>query len=186
MKRRLFLKHAAIAPAVGLAKNWSAKAGGQAGTGPKAVPELPPTSERGRYHPGRIQNEYSLFLPGEREALKNSPRVSQIEACSVKARLGGEEKSLKLGDAIGGWRLVAALPWLNGIATAVFEKHVTHQGAIVYVTEAGEIAHIPKRVGDLSRIRPRPTDSPHGVKFERPQPYVPGPERSGGLHPELG
>jgi len=176
MKRRLFLKHAAIAPAIGLAMNKSAKAGGQAGTGPKTAPELPPASERGRYRPGRIQNEYSLFLPGEREALKNSPRVSQIQACSVKARLGSEEKSLKLGDAIGGWRLVAVLPWLNGIATAAFEKHVTHQGAIAYVTEAGEIAHIPKRVGDLSKIRPRPTNSPHGVKFERPQPYVPGPD----------
>ena len=179
MRRRLFLKHAAIAPAIGLALNSSAETGRQASSGQKTTVNLPSASERGRYHPGRIPNEYSLFLPGEREALKNSPRVLQIEPGLVKARVGSAEKNLKPGDAIEGWRLVTVLPWLNGTATAVFEKHVTHQGAIAYVTEAGEIANIPKRIGDLSEIRPRPTSSPHGVKFERPWPYVPGPDLLG-------
>jgi hypothetical protein len=135
----------------------------------------PSESERGLYHPGWIPNEYSLFLPGEREALKNSPRVSEIHAGLVKALLGSEGKDLKPGDTIGGWQLLVVLPRENGVATAVFEKHVTHQGAIAYVTEAGEIANIPKRIGELSKIRPRPTNSPHGAKFERPNsPYMPG------------
>src|SRR5207245_4495038 len=79
-------------------------------------------------------------------------------------------------ESLGGWQLVAILSWLNGTPTAVFEKHVTHQGAIAYVTQMGEIAHIPKRIGDLSKIRPRPSDTPHGVKLERPARYVPGPD----------
>ncbi len=176
MRRRLFLKHAAFVPAVGLANGWTAETAVQADTVAKTGTNLPLASERGRYHPGRIPNEYSLFLPGEREALKNSPRVSQLQAGTVLGRLGSEEKKLRPGEAIGGWRLVTVLPRLNGTATAVFEKHVTHQGAIAYVTEAGEIANIPKRIGDLSKIRPRPTSTPHGIKFERPRPYVPGPD----------
>jgi len=176
MRRRLFLKHAAIAPAIGLANSWAAQTAMHDKKEPKTNAGLPSNSEHGRYHPGRIPNEYSLFLPGERESLKNSPRVSHIQAGLVKARLGSEEKNLKPGDAIGGWRLVTILPWLNGTATAVFEKHVTHRGAIAYVTETGEIANIPKQIGDLSKVRPRPTNSPHGVKFERPRQYTPGPD----------
>ncbi len=131
---------------------------------------------KGRYRPGRILNEYSLFLPGEREALQQAPRVAAIRGNIGSARLASEAKDLRLGESLAGWQLVAILPWLNGVATAVFEKHVTHQGAIVYVTEDGEIARVPKRLGDLSKIRPRPTDTPHGVKFERPARYVPGPD----------
>jgi len=133
---------------------------------------LPP----GGYKPGRIPNEYSLYLPGEREALQNSPSVVAIEDRVVAARLGSETKKLKAGESLDGWQLVAVLPWLNGVPTAVFEKHVTHQGAIAYVTEMGEIARLPKRIGDLSKIRPRPTSTPHGVKLERPARYVPGPD----------
>ena len=94
-------------------------------------------------------------------------------------RWGNEKKTMAVGEVIGGWQLVAILPWLNGVATAVFEKHVTHQGAIVYVTEMGEITRIPKRIGDLSHIRPRPTSNPHNVKLERPEKYVPGPDVCG-------
>lgn len=38
-----------------------------------------------------------------------------------------------------------------------------------------EIASIPKRIGDLSQIRPRPTSTPYNIKLERPRQYVPGP-----------
>ncbi len=166
MKRRSFLKHVAAVPALSAA----ARLAGQVGA-TQASP-LP----HGRYHPGRIPNEYNLFLPGEREALRDSPRVDSFASGAVTARLGGEAKTLKAGKSIGAWQLVTILPWLNGTATAVFEKHVTHQGAIAYVTEMGEIANIPKRIGDLSKIRPRPTHTPHGMKFERPARYVPGPD----------
>ncbi len=169
MKRRTFLKHAATIPALG------ATLGGVSDAKPRVEEKLP----RGRYKPGRIENEYSLFLPGEREALATSPRVTAFGNATVTARLGPETKTLRTGDSLGGWQLVAILPWLNGAATAVFEKHVTHQGAIVYVTEMGEIARLPKRIGDLSKIRPRPTSTPHGVKFERPMRYVPGPDVAG-------
>jgi len=137
--------------------------------------ELP----RGRYQPGRVPNEYSLLLPVERDALKNTPRVSRIEGRVVTARWGEEERSVRVGESIAGWQLVTILPWLNGTPTAVFEKHVTHQGAIAYITEMGEIAQIPKRVGDLAKIQPRPTNTPHGIKLERPAQYIPGPDVAG-------
>ena len=171
MKRRSFLKRAAAVPALGAAPRLSALASPPDG----ARPSLP----RGPYTPGRIPNEYSLYLPGERDALAKSPAVIAFDGDKVKASLGSETKSLAVGESLDGWRLVANLSWLNGTATAVFEKHVTHQGAIAYVTEMGEIAHIPKRIGDLSRIRPRPTSNPHGVKLDRPTRYVPGPDVCG-------
>jgi hypothetical protein len=176
MKRRSFLKQAATFPAAVAATHLGrvdARTEGGADTAQK-----PPSVPRGRYTPGRIANEYSLYLPGEREALAEAPRVTRI-ADGVTASLGRETRHLKARDEIAGWRLVAVLGWLNGIATAVFEKHVTHQGAIVYVTEEGEIARIPKRIGDLSRIRPRETSTPHGVRLERPARYDPGPDLCG-------
>jgi hypothetical protein len=178
MKRRSFLKRAAAVPAAAVAARLPAYADSHAdgaGVNVKLQRSLP----AGKYRPGRILNEYSLFLRGEREALANAPKVAAISAETLKARADHEWRELKTGESIAGWRLVAVLPWLNGTATAVFEKHVTHQGALVYVTEQGEIARIPKRIGDLSKIRPRPVDNPHGVKLERPARYVPGPDVCG-------
>lgn len=173
MRRRSFLKHAAALPAVSSA----VIAGQAAASQPKR--EEKSSLEPGRYTPGNIPNEYSLFLPGEKEALADSPRVTSVERESVAAHHGTVSRSLRVGDSISGWQLAAVLPWLNGTPTAVFEKHVTNQGAIVYVTATGEIARIPKRIGDLSKIHPRPTDTPHGVKFERPTRYVSGPDLLG-------
>lgn len=166
MKRRSFLKSAAAAPVLGVATALVSTARSQ------GTRELP----KGKYHPGRIPNEYSLFLPGERGALRMTPSVSSVAPGEVSAQLGATSRTLKVGESIEGWQLVATLPWLNGVPTAVFEKHVTHRGAISYVTEMGEIAHIPKHVGDLSKVRPRPTNTPQGVRFERPARYVPGPD----------
>jgi hypothetical protein len=169
MKRRSFLKQSVAAPAWAniAAKTLRAEAKGTIGI---------PT---GPYAPGRIVNEYNLLLPGEREDLRKSPRVASFGEGNLKAILDNATRTLAPGESIGGWQLVAILPWLNGSATAVFEKHVTHQGAIAYVTEAGEIASIPKRVGDLAQIRPRPTNTPHAVKLERPAQYVPGADVCG-------
>lgn len=169
MKRRSFLKQSVAAPAWAniAAKTLRAEAKGTIGI---------PT---GPYAPGRIVNEYNLLLPGEREDLRKSPRVASFGEGNLKAILDNATRTLAPGESIGSWQLVAILPWLNGSATAVFEKHVTHQGAIAYVTEAGEIASIPKRVGDLAQIRPRPTNTPHAVKLERPAQYVPGADVCG-------
>ena len=172
MRRRSFLKRAAAAPALGLGIARKTP-------GARETPARRGAASLPRYQPGRIPNEYDLFLPGEREALQDSPRVASFEGNTVAARWGGEARTLKAGESIGGWQLVAVLPWLNGVATAVFEKHVTHQGAIAYVTPMGEIAHIPKRIGDLAKIRPRPTSAPHGIKLERPAHYTPGPDVAG-------
>jgi hypothetical protein len=169
MKRRTFLQNTVVAPTC-------------AGLAAYVLNEKAPAASglpRGPYTPGRIDNEYNLLLPGEREALKDSPRAVSFVGGKVAVKLGSEKKTMGVGEVIKGWQLVAILPWLNGISTAVFEKHVTHQGAIVYVTEVGEIARIPKRIGDLSRIRPRPTNTPHDVKLERPREYVPGPDICG-------
>jgi len=169
MKRRAFLQHAVAAPVY--ASVTTSALNDQA----KGADELP----AGRYTPGRIVNEYNLLLPGEREQLRNSPRVIAFSAGKATATWDKEKKTIGAGETIGGWQLVAIIPWLNGVPTAVFEKHLTHQGAIAYVTEMGEIAGIPKRIGDLSRIRPRPINTPHNVKLERPAKYVPGPDVCG-------
>ncbi|MBB5330303.1 hypothetical protein [Tunturiibacter gelidoferens] len=133
----------------------------------------------GTYAPGRIPNEFSLLLPGEREALKNAPTVSAIANEDVTAKAGGHTGHLKPGDALDGWMLITIVD-MNGVETAVFEKHVTHRGAIAYVTaERGTIACIPKQIGDLSKIRPRPTNTPDGVKLERTAQYIPGPDAAG-------
>ena len=39
--------------------------------------------------------------------------------------------------------------------------------------------HIPKYIGDISRVRPRPTNTSHGVRFERTAQYIPGPDIPG-------
>ena len=169
MKRRDFLQHATAVPALSAFAPQIIKA------------EAPITANlpAGGYSPGRIVNEYNLLLPGERVALNNPPRVLSFSGGKLTASWGSEQKTLAAGEAIGGWQLLLIIPRLNGNPTAVFEKHVTHQGAIVYLTEMGEIARIPKRIGDLSRIRPRPINTPHKVKLERPAQYVPGPDVCG-------
>lgn len=89
------------------------------------------------------------------------------------------KKWLRIGDSVDGWRLLTVAD-LNGAATAVFEKHVTHRGAVAYVTEErGVIASIPKIVGRVSSIRPRPVSTPGGVRLERTARYIPGPDVSG-------
>jgi hypothetical protein len=144
-----------------------------------ADPQEARTLLKGQYSPGRIPNEYSLLLPGERQALATEPFVDRIDPGAVAARVGREQRSIGAGESLDGWELKAVAD-MNGTATAVFEKHVTHQGAIVFVTESeGVILRIPKRIGSLAKIRPRPTSSPPGVRFTRHVPYVPGPDEPG-------
>lgn len=139
------------------------------------------TQTRGSYAAARIPNEFSLFLPGEEESLKTAPSVSRIGGGELTATLGGRSASLGQGDFMEGWQLLS-IGNMNGVETAVFEKHVTHRGAIAYVTESrGTIALIPKEVGDLSKVRPRPVNTSRGVRFERNAQYVPGPDIPG-LH----
>ena len=97
----------------------------------------------------------------------------------MRAAFGREGNTIKVGEQVNGWSLLSVAD-INGTATAVFEKHVTHQGAIVYVTESeGVIARIPKGIGDLSAIRPRPVNTPDGVKLERALHFNPGPDVAG-------
>jgi len=137
------------------------------------------TQPRGTNAAAQIPNEFSLFLPGEEESLKTAPTISKIGGDELTATLGGRSASLGQGDFMEGWQLLA-MGSMNGVETAVFEKHVTHRGAIAYVTEnRGTIAQIPKQVGDLSKVRPRPVNTSQGVRFERNAQYVPGPDIPG-------
>jgi hypothetical protein len=137
------------------------------------------TIKSGSYAPGRIPNEYSLFLPGEKEALDKAPSISTISRAGLMAKLGTRSLQMRVGDSLDGWQLLTIAD-MNGVSTAVFEKHVTHRGAIAYVTEdRGTIALIPKHIGDLSKIRPRPINASNDVRLERPPHYVPGPDKSG-------
>jgi hypothetical protein len=171
MKRRSFLKGVAASLPGGVSL------GSTLAEQNLEIPKLP----KGTYRPGSIVNEYTAFLPGEK-ALLNQPveiRHPHLDFLGVEAKVASEQRALRIGQSIQGWKLLAILPWHNGLPTAVFEKHVTHQGSIVFVNEEREIARIPKQIGDLSKIKPRPTDSPHGMKFVRPVKFTPGPDQLG-------
>ncbi|MGH9652606.1 MAG: hypothetical protein ACRD6B_03975, partial [Bryobacteraceae bacterium] len=126
------------------------------------------------YTPGRIPNEYSLFLPGEKEALAHTPKVTRVESGSVW--IEGSSQPLRPGQTTGGWFVLSVFE-INGDETAIFEKNVTYQGAIIYMTRnEGVILRIPKRLGYLSHVRPRPINA-KAVRFTRQTPYHPGPDR---------
>jgi len=133
-----------------------------------------------RYAAKRIPNEYSLLLPGEAEALANAPAVSGFSGGTVLVTppTGGARR-LRSGEEIAGWRLVALMGDFNGTPTAVFEKHVAHRGAIVYITELGEIARIPKGIGDLANIRPRPINATPAGRLVRQANYPAQPDKPG-------
>ena len=134
------------------------------------------------YAPGRIPNEYALLLPGEADALARAPSVSAFQADTVLATTPGgplPARRLRAGEEIGGWRLVALLGDLDGAPTAVFEKHVSHRGAIVYVTERGEVARVPKGIGHLANIRPRPINATPAARFTRPATFPAQPDGPG-------
>jgi hypothetical protein len=134
---------------------------------------------QGNYSPGRIPNEYTLWLPSEKQTLENTPAVSDLRGGELTARVGKTKAQVRIGELVEGWQLLT-ITEINGVRNAVFEKHVTHRGAIAFVTEdRGTIAFIPKYIGDLSRIRPRPTNTPDGIRLERPAHYVPGPDTAG-------
>ena len=143
------------------------------------MPEKAKGLRKGEYAPGRIPNEYCLFLPGERESLRSAPAVSGIKDGSLTAKVGERSAALHPGEVLDGWRLIT-IAGINGVDTAIFEKHVTHQGAIAYVTEReGTIAWIPKYIGSITRVRPRPTNTPHGIRLERAPRYIPGLDATG-------
>jgi hypothetical protein len=170
MKRRSFLKGiAATVPGVA-----AFRLPVFAQTAKVAVPQ-------GEYAPANILNEYTAFLPGEQEALSQKVDVSKIvmQDQTVDANAGGEQKTLQIGETIQGWKLLSVLPWHNGMPTAVFEKHVTHQGALLFVNAERELARIPKQIGDLSKIKPRELAAPPGMKFERPPKITHGPDKLG-------
>ena len=168
MKRRSFLKLLAVAGA------GSAFAPGVCGAEVRRV-----GGAKGSYSAARIVNEYSAFLPGERAALATAPVVAEVSAAGVRLRDGPAGHLMAVGSATDGWRLVAIAD-MNGTETAVFEKHVTHRGAIAYVTaDGGTIALVPKGVGDLAKIRPREIAAPPEAQLRRPRRYVPGPDVPG-------
>ncbi len=134
-----------------------------------------------RYSPGRIPNDYALLPPGEAEELAKAPKVSGFRPDTVVAAApaAGAARGVHLGEELDGWRLVALIGDLNGRPTAVFEKHVSHRGAIVYVTEQGEVARIPKGIGDLANVRPRPINATPAGQFERQASYPAQPDKPG-------
>lgn len=141
--------------------------------------EQHPSGQRQPYTPARIVNEYSEFLPGEQAALANPPAIAEIDSSGVRLRAAAKGRLLPVGEAVDGWHLLVVLD-MNGTPTAVFEKHVTHRGAIAFVTaDRGTIALIPKGIGDLAQIRPRQVTAPADAQLRRPSHYIPGPDRPG-------
>jgi len=137
------------------------------------------SGRKGAYGPASIVNEYYEFLPGERAALATAPVITDADSMGVHLRTGTSSHTLSVGETVYGWHLLAVIG-MNGTATAVFEKHVTHRGAIAFVTaDEGTIALIPKGIGDLAKIRPRQIAAPADVQLRRRARYVPGPDVPG-------
>lgn len=137
------------------------------------------SGQKGGYAPASIVNEYYEFLTGERAALAAPPQIVGAESIGVRLKAGTSERKVSVGEAVDGWHLLAVID-INGEATAVFEKHVTHRGAIAFITVGrGTIALIPKGIGDLSKIRPRQITAPASVQLRRPARYIPGPDVPG-------
>ena len=177
--RRRFLQWAAAAAALpgGMLHLPGA---GAPGPGPAGDGTADPPGQGRRYSPGRIPNAYSLLLPGEADALARVPAATGFHPDTVVASArGGAVRPLRVGGAIDGWRLVALIADLEGEPTAVFEKRVSHRGAIVYVTERGETARIPTGVGDLANIRPRPVNATGNARFRRPASFPNQPDAPG-------
>src|SRR3954471_24839769 len=101
-------------------------AAGAAGSFGSADDLLAAPRPSGSYRPGRIVNEYSAFLPGEREALAEPPKVTALDATGAMASHAGAERKTAHGEAIAGWVLLITIE-INGVMTAVFEKHGTHR-----------------------------------------------------------
>ncbi len=132
------------------------------------------------YAPGRIPNKYSLLLPGEAEALAKAPAVSSFRSDSVLVTPpSGTGQRLRVGEGIDGWRLVALLGSVDGAPAAVLERHVSHRGVLVYAAEKGEVARIPKGIGHLSNIRPRPINATGDARFRRPATFPAQPDAPG-------
>lgn len=187
--RRQFLKWAAAASGAAIPARAFSTLSHTDSQSLAAVPSQPPLPKnqseeaaKSAHSPRRIPNEYSLFLSGEEGALAHPPSVAVFQSDNVLASVSaksGARRRMCVNDELAGWRLVALLPWLNGIPTAVFEKHVTHRGVIVYITESGELERIPKGIGDLASIHPRPINADPGKEFIRyaafpAQPDAPG------------
>lgn len=168
LDRRQFLELVAALGFTGTSRTASASS---------AVGSTPPS---GSYHPGRIPNEYSLFFPGEEISLKTTPTVKRIENGALTANVAGRSVTMRPGDQIDGWYLLGIFS-IEKESTAVFEKSVSHRGAMVYVTERkGLYGYIPRQIGQLANIRPRPTNTPHGVRLTRVAHFEPGtPDRPG-------
>ena len=168
LERRSFLKLLAVAGA-GTALD-SSVLGGDPGR---------PGAAKGTYAAATIVNEYSAFLPGEREALATAPAIVEASPLGVRLRGGPGERALAVGEAVDGWRLLTIVN-MGGVPTAVFERHVTHRGAIAFVTvDRGTIAMVPKGIGDLAKIRPREIAAPAEMQLRRPAKYVAGPDVPG-------
>ena len=78
-----------------------------------AAPDHKPS---GPYRPGRIENEYSLLLPGEAEALAKPPVVARLAAGSAMVRAGEKETTLAVGEHADGWMLLEVGD-INGVGT---------------------------------------------------------------------
>ena len=185
INRRFFLLRSAIFTAAALplrALEGAAGAPAHAPAGP-STQAGPAASASHGYAPAHIENEYSLLLPGEAGSLATPPAVWDIQAERVLAAEHGGARAgarrIHLGEEIGGWRLLALFPLLNGKPAAVFEKHASHRGAVVYLNEQGTVLRIEKGVGDLANIRPRPIAAPYGARFERPASFPAQPDTPG-------
>jgi len=162
MERRSFFK---LLAAAGLA------------TQAEMIPLFAAATAPGTYRAAAIPNDYYRFLPGEREALAEAPSATAIVSGIV--HLAGGSRHIEAGATEDGWLLVTVLE-INGTATAVFEKRVTHRGAIAYVTaDRGTIAILPTFIGDIATITPRPVAAPADKQLRRTRNWVPGPDLPG-------
>ena len=135
LNRRHFLKAAASAASIS-----AAAADAQ---------EPRPGSKRAAgksYAPNRIVNDYSRFLPGEREALSEVLSCKDFGNGTVLVTAGKTTQTLAPGGAAHGWNLKAIFS-MNGTDTAVFEKQATHAGATADIYDTLSPGNRPQQKG---------------------------------------
>src|SRR3954454_14291271 len=104
--RRKFLKGILAMPAAGTLSRFSLWAAAK-------NTRSNPAAQTAQPEPGRIENVYVKFLPGEREALERPPHMVAIHSDGVMAEFEGKQFQLAVGASNNGWYLAAIIPWLN-------------------------------------------------------------------------
>lgn len=82
-----------------------------------------------------VPNEYSLRLAGEEDLMQRVPDVMKITDKTVTVQINDVLQTIQSNGTVDGWHLVAVID-IRDEPVAVFERHVTHGGMIVFISQS--------------------------------------------------